>query len=229
MLKPFRPCAIVLALLTMCGGVAAADPVSDPDEPSPESGLDQPSQYVDTANGYRLTAALSGVSITPVPNMAATALSREGFVGGIATLTIDGDGGVPVQEATLRLWVQFGCQIDLRSGAQLTAPFQNALSVPFSIANIFGAPTVGVNPNPTEGFNPQISANVLPGNIFRARLAEKDVKPNPPKQLFIQVRDTEVKVDGCGGPVSVRLIATAELNTLSSDDWVNAYSDIVQL
>ena len=107
MLKSFRSGAIVsgaivLSLLTVGGGVAAADPVNVPDV----------AQYVDTVDHWRLTASLTGVTINPVPNSAATAFSREGFISGLATETIEGSGSPPVDKGTLRLWVQFGCQID---------------------------------------------------------------------------------------------------------------------
>jgi MspA protein len=216
--KPFRAGAIVLALLTAGGGVAVADPVSVGDV----------SQYVDTVNKYRLTVSLSRVTINPVPNMAVTAFSREGFISGLAIEHFEGEGTVPVDMATLRLWVQFGCQIDLRAGANLSGSLTNALLVPFTVADIFGTPAVGASA-PSESFSPSITATVRPGNIFRAQLAIKEAKTNPPDTLYITVRDTEVKVDGCGGPVSVRLIATAQMTTANSDDWVNAYSDILQL
>lgn len=224
MFKPVQAGAIAVALLTVCGGVAAADPVSVPSV----------NQHVDTADGYHMTASLGGLpgettaTINPAANMAATAYSREGFVSGLATETIEGNGSVPVTDAKLRLWVQFGCQMDVRGGSVLGGNMSNALSLPFSIADILAPPAIGAAPEPSDSFNPTLAVNVKPGNIFRAQLAEKEVK-GPATKLHIAVRDTEVKVDGCGGPVSVRLIATAEISTNTSNDWVNAYSDIVQL
>jgi MspA len=225
MFKPVRVGAIAVALLIVGGGVAAADPV-----PSVN-------QHVETADGYIMTASLGGLpgettaTINPAANMAATAYSREGFVSGLATETvtpIHGKVSVPVTDAKLRLWVQFGCQIDVRGGSVLGGNMSNALSLPFNIADILAPTAIGAAPEPSDSFNPTLAVNVKPGNIFRAQLAEKEVK-GPATELHIAVRDTEVKVDGCGGPVSVRLIATAEIITNTSDDWVNAYSDIVQL
>ena len=45
----------------------------------------------------------------------------------------------------------------------------------------------------------------------------------------IVVHDAHVKVDACGGPVSVRFFATATIDTDKSDDSVNAYGDILPL
>jgi len=89
-LKPFRVCAIVVALMTVGDGVAAADPMKIPDV----------NQYVDTMDGWRLNASLTDVTINPVANMAATAFSREGFVSGRATEVIEGTSSVPVKEGT---------------------------------------------------------------------------------------------------------------------------------
>ena len=219
------------------GGVAAADPVN----------VQNVDQYVTTVDGYSLHATLTGLpgtvtaTINPVANMAATAFSREGFLSGLATETIEVLTSASlknVEKATLRLWVQFGCQVDLRGGALTGMTGGNELGLPFSIANIFGSggniPVAGVT-SPAESLNPSILGTVRPGNIYRAELAHKDFDATTagarpvPNQFHIAVRDTQVKVDGCGGPVAVRMIATAWMSTETSDDWVNAYSDIVEL
>jgi hypothetical protein len=43
------------------------------------------------------------------------------------------------------------------------------------------------------------------------------------------VHDAHVKVDACGGAVSVRFFASAMIDTDKSDDSVNAYGDILSL
>ena len=220
MLKPFRAGAIAVALLTVGGGVAAADPVKVPDV----------AQYVDTVDGWRLSASLTAMTINAVPNMAATAFSREGFVSGLATQTIEGSSSVPVDKGTLRLWVQLGCQIDLRTGVTLTGGMESAIATGLGLADILGTPVIGADPSAAQSVTPSISATLRPGSIWRAELAKKDFEGPPAGTSFhIAVRDTQVKVDGCGGPVSVRLIATAWMSTSSSDNWVNAYGDIFQI
>ena len=49
-----------------------------------------------TDDGWHVSASLSKMTVNSVPNMAATALTREGFVTGEASATIDGDGKLPV-------------------------------------------------------------------------------------------------------------------------------------
>ena len=59
------------------------------------------------------------MTINSVPNMAATAFTREGFVTGKAEATIDGNGAAAVNSGTLVLGLQLGCQIDLSEGGSV--------------------------------------------------------------------------------------------------------------
>ena len=99
----------VLALLPEGGGVASADPAPIADV----------TQLADTDEGWHLTAALTRMTLNSVPNMAATAFTREGFVTARAEADIDGNGKSPVNTGTLILGALLGCQIDLSRGMSL--------------------------------------------------------------------------------------------------------------
>ena len=43
------------------------------------------------------------------------------------------------------------------------------------------------------------------------------------------MHDAHVKVDACGGPVSIRFFASAKIDTDKSDDSVNTFGDILTL
>jgi len=73
---------------------------------------------------------------------------------------------------------------------------------------------------------PAVSVALGPGEIYGEQLDTQAIKG---PATTISVHDAHVKVDGCGGPVSVRLIATAHISTDTSGDTVNAYGDILQL
>jgi MspA len=47
--------------------------------------------------------------------------------------------------------------------------------------------------------------------------------------LRITVHDAHIKVDGCGGPVSARVLAVAQMRTQMSFDELNLYSDILSI
>src|SRR5258708_10320791 len=88
-----RAGGVAVALLCLGHGQAAADPLPVADV----------TQSADTDDGWHLSAALTRMAINSVPNMAATAFTREGFVTGKAAATIDGNGAIAVNSCTLLL------------------------------------------------------------------------------------------------------------------------------
>jgi len=161
------------------------------------------------------------MAINSVPNMAATAFTREGFVTGRAAATIDGNGGVAVNSGTLVMGLQLGCQVDLSEGGSVGADADAGINPGFNnggnLLNVLGPyADIGVNG----------SINLLPGTITNLGLGKKELKGRTGE---IVVHDAHVKVDGCGGQVSVRFFATAMIDTDKSDDSVNAYGDILTL
>ena len=190
----------VVTFLFVAGGVATAEPLPVADV----------SRSAHTGDGWHLSASLTEMTINSVPNMAATAFSREGFVTGRATAIIDGDGQVPVDSGTLVLGVQLGCQIDLSEGMDL------GLSNETDVVAL----------RPFEDLLPYVSVTLKPGSITSLSLGTKSIKGRTGR---ICVQDAHVKVDACGGPVSIRFFASATVYTTTSDDSVNIYGDILSL
>jgi hypothetical protein len=203
--------AVAVALLSLADGVAAAEPLPVADV----------TQSADTDDGWHLSAALTRMTINSVPNMAATAFTREGFVTGRAAATIDGDGGVAVNSGTLVMGLQLGCQVDLSEGGNVGVDAEAGISPSFNngsnLLNIIG---------PYADIGGNASINLLPGTITNLGLGKKELKGRTGE---IVVHDAHVKVDGCGGQVAVRFFATAMIDTDKSDDSVNAYGDILTL
>lgn len=233
MLRFVRTGVIVVVLLGVGGGVAGADPVPI-DNVSP--------QTKHTIDGWDLTVSLTDMAINSVPNMAATAFTREGFVTGTATLTI-GNGTSDgmredVQSRALSLWAELGCQIDLTNGMEVYVSPEAGLATSVT-SNATGPPTLGAVPN--VSVEPQIEVTLLPGTVTDTVLGYKpltlqQVQALTPDQsarardgLVVAVKDFHIKVDKCGGPVSVRLHAQAFMSTADSNDDVHAYSDILSL
>lgn len=202
--------AVAVALVCVGHGVAAAEPLPVADV----------TQSADTDDGWHLSAALTRMTINAVPNMAATAFTREGFVTGKAAATIDGNGAIPVNSGTLVMGVQLGCQVDLSEGGSVGVDADAGISPGFNGGNLLNV----VGPYADIGGNASI--NLLPGNITNLGLGKKELKGRTGE---IVVHDAHVKVDGCGGQVSVRFFATAMIDTDKSDDSVNAYGDILTL
>jgi hypothetical protein len=161
------------------------------------------------------------MTINSVPNMAATAFTREGFVTGKAATTIDGNGGVAVNSGTLVMGLQLGCQVDLSEGGSLGVDADAGINPSFgngsNLLSVIG---------PYADIEGNASINLLPGTITNLGLGKKELKGRTGE---IVVHDAHVKVDGCGGQVAVRFFATAMIDTDKSDDSVNAYGDILTL
>jgi hypothetical protein len=205
-----RAGALVLALVPIGVGSAGADPLPVADV----------TQSADTDDGWHLSAALTSMTINSVPNMAATAFTREGFVTGKAIASIEGNGNEPVNSGMLVLGLQLGCQIDLSEGGSISGG--GDAGVGLGLASISSDDTTG----PYADINGNVSLNLLPGTITNVGLGTKSLKGRT-GEIF--VHDAHVKVDACGGPVSIRFFTTAKIDTDKSDDSVNTYGDILTL
>jgi hypothetical protein len=179
-------------------------------------------QSADTDEGWHLSATLSKMTVNSVPNMAATALTHEGFVTGQASVKIDGDGKSPVNTGELILGVQLGCQVDLSQGGNFS--LGGTAGIGFNVGNGIGLS--GLGPSAYADIDPSISVNILPGNITTVGLGKKALKGRTGE---ITVHEAHVKVDGCGGPVVIRFFAYAGISTDNGDDSVNTYGEILPL
>jgi hypothetical protein len=177
-------------------------------------------QSADTDDGWHLSAALTRMAINSVPNMAATAFTREGFVTGKAAATIEGNGAIPVNSGNLVLGLQLGCQVDLSEGGSLNVGGDVGINPSFNGGNPLSV--IG----PFAQVNGDASINLLPGTITNLGLGKKELKGRTGE---IVIHDAHVKVDACGVQVSVRFFASVMIDTDKSDDSVNAYGDILTL
>ncbi len=189
-----------------------------------------------TADGWRLSVSLTGMSISAVPSMAATAFTGEAFVTGTATLTIDATGPDmdrnDLQLRALSFWAELGCQFDLSAGGNVhgnndigsrdTASAKNTADTGITVT-----PEVHI-----EHDTRHITGTVLGYRVFN-KLMEASLSSAQAKKVMdglkTSVQDFHIQKDGCGGPVGVRLHAKAWLQTANSDDAVDAYSDITPL
>jgi hypothetical protein len=200
------------SLLLVDAGVAHADPQPVADV----------SQSADTDDGWHVSASLSKQTVNSVPNMAATALTREAFVTGEASAKIDGDGKAAVNSGELILGVQLGCQVDLSQGGNFS--LGGDIGGGLNIGNGIGIG--GLGPSAYADIDPSISVNILPGNITTVGLGKKALKGRTGE---ITVHEAHVKVDGCDGPVVMRFFAYAGISTDNGDDSVNTYGDILNI
>ncbi|WCT06075.1 MspA family porin (plasmid) [Rhodococcus qingshengii] len=170
-----------------------------------------------TDDGWTLDLGATKLSANPVPNLATTAFTREGFVSAKVTGTITGSGNSAVKSGYVEQGLQIGCQIDVSSGLGLGLGFSLGPSVGVSISGVPSA-NVGVN----ASVNPSIQTTIAPGTITTIPLGKKDLEA---AKASITAENVHVKVDACMGPVTIRSYAQFAVSTAVSDNSVFVYSD----
>jgi hypothetical protein len=170
-----------------------------------------------TADGWNLSVSLSGESINVVPNLAGAQNSREAFVTLSAQANIDGTGGNPVTAASFVAGYQVGCQIDVSQGLQIGGIGELAGSVG---ANVAAAP--GLQAGGTGSLGGYLQTNLQPGVITSLPMGNMAVIRNLGR---LGLQDVHLKVDACGGPVTVRSYATLAVATDVEQTQLSVYGD----
>ena len=198
--------ALMVGSLAFAGS-ASATPTALPDEFASTV----------TDDGWTLDLAATKLSANPVPNLATTAFTREGFVSAKVTGTISGAGSSAVKTGYIEQGLQIGCQIDVSSGLGVGLGFSLGPSVGVSISGVPSA-NIGVN----ASVNPSIQTTIAPGTVTTIPLGKKDLEA---AKASITAENVHVKVDACMGPVTIRSYAQFAVSTAVSDNSVFVYSD----
>ncbi|WP_182358642.1 MspA family porin [Tomitella gaofuii] len=169
---------------------------------------------VTTVDGWDVSVTASDLSVHPVPNLAGSPFTREGFVSATVTGEVQGQGTAPVRSGKVEQGIQIGCGVDVSSGATLGL---NATFGP-NVGITMAGPSAGLSA--TAG--PSVSIQVKPGQITSLSLGEKQMQG---PAATISAHGVHLKVDGCWGPVSVRTFAMVAISTDTSDDSAYVYSD----
>ncbi|MFJ6259362.1 MspA family porin [Rhodococcus erythropolis] len=209
--KAVGACAAVSSVLMVSAlafaGTASATPTALPDKFASTV----------TDDGWTLDLAATKLSANPVPNLATTTFTREGFVSAKVTGTISGAGDTAVKTGYIEQGLQIGCQIDVSSGLGVGLGFSLGPSVGVSISGVPSA-NIGVN----ASVNPSIQTTIAPGTITTIPLGKKDLEA---AKASITAENVHVKVDACMGPVTIRSYAQFAVSTATSDNSVFVYSD----
>jgi len=199
-----RGFGVVAAIVVMLDGsvaTAQADAVEVPDVV----------RHVTTIDGWQVTLSLTDARYDAVPNMANALLSKEGYLSGRVTLTVDGAGDHPVNTGQLVVGAQLGCQVNLDDG----------LDLGFSVdTDLFDADDNEV------GVGPSIGTTLKSGGIKAVGFGAKALKGSV---ATISILDAHVQVDQCGGAVTARLFASAVTSSDTSDDALNVYGEVLPL
>jgi hypothetical protein len=105
----------------------------------------------------------------------------------------DTDDGWHLSASLTNMTINLSQGANLSLGADLGAGFG------------FGSAPNLISPSPFFDIYPSVSVNLLPGHIANMGLGKKSLKGRT-GEIF--VHDAHVRVDACGGPVSIRLFAS---------------------
>lgn len=202
--------AVSLSVLTSGVGGAGATPTP----------LTSKYDSLVTDDGWKVELRASELVVNPMSNIANSFASREGWVSarvaGLITPARDRTPSRPVNSAVLEQFLVVGCQIDVSDGA--TFGFGSSFG-PNANVTISGQP--GVSIGGSASASPSISTKLKPGRITEIPLGKKTLETN---RASIRAKRVHVRVDGCAGPVTVRVIVRFSVSTPTADDTLNLHS-----
>lgn len=205
------PLAAVLVLVHSIGILPLPVGHADVDSMAPQS------SHRTTVDGWNLSLSLSGEKINSVPNLAGAQNSREAFLTLSARASIDGSGSYTINSGNFVAGYQVGCQVDVSQGLQIGGTGQLSGSAG---ANIGGAP--GFQTGGTGSIGGFMQTNLQPGVITTIPMASMVLVTHVG---YLDMQDVHLKVDACGGPVTVRSYATLAISTDIQQTQLSVYGD----
>lgn len=167
-----------------------------------------------TPDGWNLTLSIDGERVNSVPNLAAAANSREGFVTFSATATATG-GGSPVTDSAFIAGYQLGCQSDVSSGLGIGG-----------IASVNGQAGLPATATVGGGLTGFVQTVVQPGVIVELPMANMALNDG---RAVLDVDNIHIKADACGGDVTVRSYAYLRISTAAAHSSMAVYGDPIKI
>jgi len=166
--------------------------------------------------GFTFTVGHMGNAVHPVPPMNGMPTSREAYLDNTSYGRFDGPG-----TGKIRTGYFVACAVDLDvsftvdSGASLDAEATAGVSVGDVVT-----PSAGVTIGPSVNAGFDASLTITPGKITDIRVGEKALTPG--LTGYVVSRDFQVRVDGCGGPLTVQAYTIIEASSPQVDggEWV---------
>lgn len=191
-----------LALALLSSPPAHTDPEADT---APGVQMAPKHQSKTTRDGWNLDIAIDGERIDSVPNLAQAANSREAFVTFSATATASG-GSSPITDSLFIAGYQLGCQSDVSTGVQ-----------------IGGEGAIGI----TGGLTGWVQTLIQPGEIVDLPLTNMALDKGG--RAMLDIDNIHLKVDNCGGDVSIRSYAYLRVSTAAAHTSFAVYGDPLKI
>lgn len=214
--SPSQIAAMTVAALCVIGGTAPPA-YGEPTPMAPQS------HTKDTRDGWHLEIRIDNEAVNSVPNLAAAANSREGFVTASGTATATG-GSAPITDSIFILGYQLGCQSDVSTGLQVGG---TAGVAPLGSVGIGGGSAVSASIGGAAGAAGFVQTVVQPGVIVDLPLANMTLSDGGTAML--DVDNIHIKADACGGDVNIRSYAYLRISTAQAHTEFAVYGDPIKI
>lgn len=183
-----------------------------------------------TEDGWGIEVNTLDEEVNPVPNLAATAFSREAFVQFTGTGKIFGQGSYPVTSASLTIGYQLGCQIDVSQGITLGGNAGVGVGAGagglVGLAGIVGFGAGGAAVGTSAGIGGNLQFTLRPGGIVAIPMDSMALKGN---EARLRVRNMHLKIDACGGPVTARSFTLLSVTSDFTHSSLATYGEPIQI
>ena len=174
-----------------------------------------------TRDGMTLSLTLDHELVNSVPNLANATNSREAFVTVFATATATG-GSAPLIDSNVIAGYQVGCQSDVSSGLGIGGAGAGGASASIGVPGS-GATSLGV----AGGLTGFVQTIIQPGVNVEMPMANRPLGPNGTEMLDID--NIHIKVDACGGDVTIRSYCYLRVTTADAQDEFAVYGDPIKI
>lgn len=207
--------ACIAAMVACIALTEAPAAFAEPVNMAPED-LDQV-----TPDGWHLHLSTYNEVINSVPNLANAANSREAFVNLWASATASGGQG-SILDSLFIMGYQLGCQSDVSSGLQLGGAVSGGVSGTGSLgsSNSIGGSVGG-------GATGYVQTDLEPGVIVD--LPMSNMALSPAGRATLDITNLHIKVDACGGDVTIRSYAYLRISTTGAHSSYAIYGDPIKI
>ncbi|MHA3020715.1 MspA family porin [Mycobacterium sp. BMJ-28] len=206
---PPAACVAAAACLFASTPSATAEPVAMP-----------PQVYEKVSrDGWHLTIKIDDETVNSVPNLAAAANSREGFVTASASAEATG-GSSLIVDSLFILGYELGCQSDVSAGLNIGGAGGIAPQAGLGVG-------VGTPPQVSVGASGGVAGFVQtviqPGVIVDIPMTNMTL--NDSGRAMLDIDNLHIKADACGGDVSVRSYAYLRISTAEAHTQFAIYGE----
>ncbi|UEA49098.1 MspA family porin [Mycobacteroides abscessus] len=174
-----------------------------------------------TPDGWQIHLNSYNEVVNSIPNLANASNSREAFVNLYSSAAVTGGQG-SILDSLFIMGYQLGCQSDVSSGLQLGGAVSGGVSGTGSLgsSNSIGGSVGG-------GATGYVQTDLEPGVIVD--LPMSNMALNPAGRATLDITNLHVKVDACGGDVTIRSYAYLRISTTGAHSSYAIYGEPIKI